>query len=226
MNLPRLVWIAVAMVALSTHVDAESQLWFDVSKLFPVRNDLSLGGDTGIRGMILNDFFLAYVRPTAAVEVHDRVSILGGVGLSYLFEDGPRDLIEIRPWGGVLARWPDFGQFGLRHYVRVEQRFLRIQNEVDLSVLRLRYRLGSVIPLPLGWRGRGIYVPVAVELFLNAAGDEIVRFINQSRFVAGVGYRMNDSWRIELNYTGIFIKIDATEGFQNPIHVFRIQIKG
>jgi hypothetical protein len=206
-----------------------AEVWFDISKYFPVSNSLSLGGDTGVRGFVFEEeFTVVYIRPSFQYLLRDSLSLHGGVGVFYAFQEGPVNLGEIRPWGGVKLRWPTFKSIYLENYFRADGRFLRTQ-EIDeyLSVLRLRHRIGTVLPIAdKKPGGEGFYLPVSFEVFFRGAGDIPARFINQTRFTVGLGYQLNSGWRLETSYNWIQFRPDAGDEFATIAHMFRIQIKG
>jgi len=74
--------------------------------------------------------------------------------------------------------------------------------------------------------GRGFYLPVSFEVFFPAAGDNTARFINQTRFTAGIGYRLTSGWRLETSYNWIQFRTDVRDEFVTTAHMIRIQIKG
>jgi hypothetical protein len=205
------------------------EIWFDIAKYYPLNSNLAIGGDTGLRGFVFEAGSNSlYVRPSLRFRTGDYLSFYGGVGLFYVFREGPFDANEIRPWGGVSLRWPTFRDVSIENYFRAEGRYLRSE-EIDqvLSVLRLRHKLSTV--LPLGNKqpgGAGLYLPVSAEVFFTAAGDTPARFINQTRFAVGVGYRLNPCWRIEFTYNSVRLRTDASDNFTTQIHLVRIQIKG
>jgi hypothetical protein len=230
-------WCLLSLVLLAIPLDCGAQdtdsnlaeVWFDLTKYFPVNNALSLGGDTGIRGLISEEDFTAiYIRPSLEYRYSEKLSLHGGVGLFHAFQDGLSDVNEIRPWGGIKLRWPAFRSIYLENYFRAEGRFLRPQ-EIDqfLSVLRLRHCFGTVLPLgEMKPQGKGFYAPVSFEVFFRGAGDIPARFINQTRFTVGIGYRLISGWRLQTSYNWIQLRSVARSEFETTAHMIRIQIKG
>jgi hypothetical protein len=207
-------------------------VWFDVSKYFRASGSLRLGGDSGVRGFVFEEEFVAvYVRPSFEYLWNDAVRLYGGVGLFHAFQDGPSDITEIRPWGGFSLRWPAFRSVYLENYFRAEGRFFRTRKieeiEQALSSLRLRHRIGTVLPIA-GKKpaGKGFYIPLSFEVFFRAAGDIPARFIDQTRFWIGIGYQLGSGWKLETSYSWIQLRNDTQEGFASTTHLIRIQIKG
>lgn len=223
-----LFWMLTGSLFAQSNVEGETQFWFDVTKFFPLADELGLGGDAGIRGFVLDgDWTVVYVRPTLKFDPLNTFSLRGGVGVFYAFQDGPKDIVEVRPWAGTLVRWPRIKKLRLQHRFRADLRF-RKRQQLDFytSVLRLRYRIGTTVPIGAQAGPKTFYIPISFELLMDSAGDLNARFINASRFVAGLGYRISDHWRIELNYTRILVRLDASDPLRSRFHVLRIQIKG
>ena len=227
------VWLCLWACALTTFClgqeGAGEEIWFDIGKYYPVGKDTALGGDTGVRGFFFEEGSrVLFVRPSLRYRPTGNLSLYGGLGLFYAFREGPFDANEIRPWGGISLRWPTFRTVHIENYFRAEGRFLGSE-QIDevLSVLRLRHKLGTV--LPLGNKqpgGVGFYLPVSFEVLFAAGGDIPARFINQTRLAVGLGYQINPCWRIELNYNNVRLRTDAGDDLATAIHLFRIQIKG
>jgi len=227
--------LSLILLTSALHCAAQSsgsnlgEVWFDASKYFPINNSLSLGGDAGIRGFVTEEDYAAiYIRPSFDYRFSDQVSLHGGVGMFYAFQDGPFDVGEVRPWGGVKLRWPAFRSIYLENYSRAEGRFLLVrETDERFSVLRLRHRIGTVLPIgDMTPGGKGFYLPVSFEVFFPAAGDNVARFINQTRFTVGIGYQLTSGWRLEISYNWIQFKTDARDEFVTTAHMIRIQIKG
>jgi len=209
---------------------ADKQVWVDLTKYYPLDKRVQLGGDTGLRGFFAFDdeWTAFFIRPSMTYVARGNLSFHGGVGLFYAFQDGHNDAWEVRPWAGVRLSWPRIGPLPVEHYFRAEERFIRIESRPDFqSVLRLRYRFGTNVPLsPDNGQVSRFYVPLSYEFFMNAGGDVPARFVNNTRFVLGLGCRVTPKWRIELNYTLISFRGSTRDSFYTAAHVFRIQIRG
>jgi len=209
---------------------ASEQIWFDVTDYFRINQGFSIGGDAGIRGMVFSDeeWMALYIRPSVSYRASRDLEFSGGLGLFQAFRPGPEDALEVRPWGGVRYMWPRSPKMTLEHYFRAEGRNVRLgQNQDFRSALRLRYRIATYLPITSEKStGRGIYLPLQYEWFMDAAGDVPARFINQNRFVAGFGYRLSSKWRFELQYTLVLFRESARDGFEPFAHVFRFRVLG
>ncbi|NOY48178.1 MAG: DUF2490 domain-containing protein [Chlorobi bacterium] len=97
------------------------------------------------------------------------------------------------------------GKLKLSHRYRFEQRF--IENDFKL---RLRYFLGLNIPLSKKEIGNNTYYISAYnEIFLNTKTS----IFDRNRVYAGIGYRINNSIKIEAGYMNQFFETTSRDQF-------------
>jgi opacity protein-like surface antigen len=101
------------------------------------------------------------------------------------------------------------GRVGLEHRIRLEQRWIGVpgasgslaNSEVWQRQNRVRYQLAVVVPLQgPGLDDREWYLTAFDEIFLNFGREITTNVFNQNRIAAGLGYRIQDNFRLELQY--------------------------
>jgi hypothetical protein len=120
----------------------------------------------------------------------------GGIALFTTFNKN-NTLWEIRPFQGFELNWPKIFSINLNHYFRSEERFFR-GNNVNTFLLRLRYRLSTTIQFSHTNSEKYFYTPLQLEWFFNY-GSDVDFQINEFRIVGGLGYVINNSWKVELD---------------------------
>ena len=101
------------------------------------------------------------------------------------------------------------GRLGLTHRLRLEQRWIGLpgaSGSLGTSAVwqrqnRIRYQLGLTLPL----QGRALddgewYLTAFDEVFLNFGREITTNVFNQNRIAAGLGYRVQKNFRLELQY--------------------------
>lgn len=171
------------------------------------------------------DWRVVYLRPSVLFTLNSRFAIQGGVGFFQSFR--LIDQLEIRPWQGLLVRWPKVGRVSFQNLVRLEERLLRSRFlEKAIVIWRLRYKLSATIPLNSTKVQEGtIYVPAYVELFTDLGGNIPKPSANRLRLSAGIGYKMPRDWAVEFSYIHQQARGGPLEEFLMGDHVFRIQFK-
>ena len=91
--------------------------------------------------------------------------------------------------------------------------------------MRSRYRFNVTFPITSpGIIDKTVSARVNVELFLDIGKSIEERFVNNYRYTAGLGYRFNPKWRLELLYVGEQSEAFSQEGFKVNSHI--IQVRG
>jgi hypothetical protein len=200
--------------------DPVAELWLDYNPTATVSPRIDLYGDVGYRVQLESGGFQRLVvRPNARYRFSERVSVEGGLGSFYTWNEGVANLWELRPWLGASAVWPRL-PFELQHVARLEGRFEYETREWGTQAsVRLRYRLrashrwGGKADQGRFWRLLG-----SVELFRSLGEEEGVA--NElMRLVAGVERGLGTAWRSRLEMT--FQKSGSlfTEGTFNQVIV-------
>lgn len=143
-----------------------------------------------------------FTRSQINYQINGISSLHGGVVLSYTIDGANGDIFELSPWLGTKIRWPSFWRFNFVHYVRVEER-----NRLELgigeewsSVVRMRYRLSSDIPLNhASITDKTVFAIMAYEFFSNeSGGSETFLRPATHRLDFGLGYTPNYRTRFEV----------------------------
>ena len=137
-------------------------------------------------------------------------------GAYFLLYPNPNDRParpEWRPWQEVSRKFKTrAGMFWPR--IRTEQRFIREYDGEDLqqgfSYNAFRVRLRCDWTLPLGETAdKGIYLAAGNEFFFGVKPGGFVAF-DQNRASAGVGYRFNPAFAVQLQYLNLFQQLNNT----------------
>ena len=176
----------------------QTQYWFDYDPLRYLNDALDLRSEVGLR---MNAEELGWTRATARIEFRERagsIRFTGGLGTIYTANPGDRDRIELRPFQGAMARWPDGHTFRLDHYVRVEERFeWGASGGTDASA-RVRYRLRTEFGRAARRPGGSWRFLLHVESFTTFAGDA-GQFDERGRFGIGIERSFNQKYRVRLD---------------------------
>ena len=80
--------------------------------------------------------------PQVRYNLGKKVFVIGGLGGYYTFNQVIDDRLEIRPFQGIMAKWPAIGNAALENYLRLEERVeFDTDNWNSKISLRLRLRL-------------------------------------------------------------------------------------
>ncbi len=103
------------------------------------------------------------------------------------------------------------GVFKFKHRFRFEQRFIE-----DDFKSRLRYFLSLSIPLnSLEIKKNTLYLSVYNELFLNTASE----LIDRNRLYGGIGYKINDTLKLELGYMNQFFETSSRDQINTIMYI-------
>ena len=195
--------------------------WSDFNGSYKLDEKWKLYGDAGYRTVfIINKFQRLYIRPSASYRLSSFSNLHAGIALFTTF-DKNNTLWEIRPFQGFEVNWPKIFSTNLNHYLRTEERFFR-GNIVNTFLLRLRYRLGTIIQFSQIESEQYFYTPLQLEWFFNY-GSDVDFQINEFRAVIGLGYVINNSWKVEFNT--IFDNLSASSDlfvFKDLVLRFRV----
>ena len=133
--------------------DVSNQLWADYYGYWHFKPTIQFYGDAGFRYLLEDGSWASVnIRPSVRFMQGNWIEPRGGLGLFYTYNEESSNQLEIRPWQGLMLRWPSISdRFHLHHYFRAEERFqFDTQDDWDLhGSFRLRYRIGTGIPLPI-----------------------------------------------------------------------------
>lgn len=226
----RIVFILFCSVSLNPFSPVEAadvQGWVDVGDFFNLTENLRVGGDIGYRKSVEGTSYSSFFgRPTVNYSFNRIISVWGGVGLFYQWE--PLTSLETRPWVGLVLGYPVIGRVSFANILRLEERLFEFEQRDDrLEIGRLRYRFKAVVPLNRSVVETGTwYLPVYFEVATRVWGDLPTGFVNLGRLSLGLGYRINEDWRLEVTYHQEQRRLGRTTEFRIDEHVVRVQIRG
>ncbi len=203
-------------IAYSQDSDTKFQNWFDFNAGYKLNRQWKIYGDAGYRIVFIsNKIHRVYVRSSTSFNINDIFILHGGFGAFETF-DSESSVTELRPFQGLEIKWPDNSLFPLNHYFRFEERFFS-GKPVSTFLFRARYRLGTAIQF-----NSALYSPLQLEWFASY-GSDIEFQLNEFRGVIGLGYVINNYWKLELNT--IFQNVKASSdlfSFNDIVFRFRV----
>jgi hypothetical protein len=196
--------------------ETQIQSWFDFNGNYKINQTFKLYGDTGYRLVYISEkFHRLYVRSSGSLNLNKIIIVHAGFGLFTTF-DNKSTLWEFRPFQGLEIKWPIILSIPINHYFRFEERFFS-GNTIRTFLFRARYRLGTILQF-----NTILYFPFQLEWFVNY-GSDIDFELNEFRGVFGLGYAINQAWKIELNT--IFQNISASSDlFSFNDIIFRLRV--
>ncbi len=206
-----------------------NQLWADYYRYWRLKPSVQFYGDMGFRYLIDDgSWWVANIRPSVRLMQGNWIEPRGGLGVFFTYNEQDSNQLELRPWQGALIRWPTVNdRLHLHHYFRAEER-LQWQTQMDWEFsaqLRLRYRIGSGLPLPILHPAHHFSVPLSAEWFLNMGDDLNERFFSRARYTVGIRDTINDRWSVELLFTLQESRSSAEESFDLSDRLFQVRIR-
>jgi hypothetical protein len=206
----------------------DHQFWMNYTLSIPINEQLSWGGDIGIRGLGTNqNWNQLLIRPTISYKFKKPMSIAGAMAWFGTFNKVDNNISEFRIHQDFNAKWPDLGVIEFFYRLRIEQRFFFYQNEIpNASRVRVRALIG-IETQDLKWFGarRPIYFQSILEAFKTLNKSEALEvFINQSRLHIALGHRISNNFRYELHYIAQRAKLFNAEGNSVDHNIYRIRL--
>lgn len=129
---------------------------------------------------------------------------------------------ENRIWQQLLMK-NNIGKFFFEHRYRVEQRWLKSQNNNSYRD-RIRYLLRMNIPLNKKTiENNTLYVSIYDELFINITSNPFDR----NRLFGAVGYQFGNGLNLQLGYMAQTVNISTKHYFQTAVnYAFDLKNKG
>ena len=210
------------------------QTWADIRTVYNFTDAFAYDGDQGTRGILsAEDWNLLYFRPSVKYKSTKHLSLRGGVGLFFLFQE--INSTELRPWQGAQVFWQVLNELRFDQYVRLEQRFVDLRS-TDTGArtgartgyqfaLRLRYRVRARSrPQPLLGIPTPTFGMIAYEFFFNLESIIPDSEFKMDRFYAGVGNDVSSKWTVQLHYIYIRLRGDDRVGINATDHVLRMRL--
>ena len=201
------VLLVVCSGAVAQEREVSEQLWVDYNPRWTDRSHREIYGDLGVRTVLDGDQWRFVLRPGVRGPV-GAFRLAGGVGIFYTANELIADRLEIRPFQGISADWPN-KRVRLQHYLRLEERLEWRTDDWTLDAsLRGRYRLQVDYSFSGFSSGSDWRVLFHIEPFLTLAGNA-GNFDEQVRIGAGAGRNVGSSVRVRVDLT--WQKVDINE---------------
>ena len=185
--------------------DEFREFWTDISLLFPINEKIKIGGDAGIRGTFTNNVWRQfYIRPQIQYQLLPILSLTGGIASFNTFNDDIGNVYEFRIFQDADLKWPEFKWVSVFHRLRLEQRFLNYQDNIDSDFsFRGRYLIGGRSRNFSLFGGEQDFFGMAMfEPFFPLGKDVTEVLANRTRWYLALGYEVSENLRIELHYIG------------------------
>ena len=195
------------------------QLWLDYNPRWTDPSHRELYGDLGLRSAVgANEWVRFVARPGIRGPVgHFRLA--GGIGTWYTVNKQLPNRLEIRPFQGISAVWPNRQRFRLRHYLRIEERLQWATDDWTFDAsLRGRYQLQVDYSFS-GFTSRSDWRALFhVEGFVTVAGDAGL-FNERLRIGVGLGRNVGSVLRIRADLT--WQKVGTNDHLYIRLRVFQ-----
>ncbi len=215
---------------------SDTQGWIEYQYRQRINDKLQGSWSLGYRELIsaadrLSEWSRSHLRGDIVYSYSEHFSFEAGLGGYYTSVKELGNLFEFRTWQGTLVRWPlvkmPKRQFALRHRLRLEQRWLDESGTSGTEFgLRLRYRLGTGIPLNSSTiEAKTLYLPLGGELFYDI-GDETAELLaTRVRLGTGLGYVLSDNWALEFRYMVQRSRDTILDQFTITDHIIDLRIR-
>jgi hypothetical protein len=202
------------------------QFWIDFNPSWSVTEKFQLFGDLGYRTFIGDiPFSRFYIRPSLKYRLNRISEISGGIGA--FFDTHKKDLsfLEIRPWQGLMVYWPGWGNLGINHCIRLEERFRYLTtNQSSGFSLRGRYQLSARYDFLKKESGQFWFLSAHGEIFVPLGKELEELFRYNSRISLGIGHHLASDWQFHLLYTAQTSRSGPGDILKVSDHILRIRI--
>lgn len=213
--------------------DYSNQVWLDFNpRWVPGGGKIILDASLAYRTIFPQDWnrysigmgvrYSPFIQRSESSTALQYLQFRAGIRDFYTASIGDNNLNELRLYQGVRVQWPTFRRVLLLHYVRVEERFEKVEGtDTRDFTARFRYRLTSkfrfIKPALID-----LYFPLSMELFLSAS--EGLYFNDVTRITPGVGYDFTDQFSTEFHLSYHFSRNSGTDSFENNTLVYRLRV--
>ncbi|MEH0154703.1 DUF2490 domain-containing protein [Limibacter armeniacum] len=208
------------------------QFWMDYIAYYEKSDKVQYYGDAGFR-LLWDDrtWLRVSVRPSINYRISPKFELRAGVGLFFINNaDVLRDQLELRPFQGIIIKWPSIWWVNISHYIRVEQRVIywlngRGEENGWESEVRLRYKLSAKAYLPIQNTDIKYYATINYEFFFdtNKSFNEFLR--NKARIGFGMGCSWDPSWELEALLNFQRSRLDINDDFDTSDIVLQVKLK-
>lgn len=221
--------IAVLWAVSAVAGDLVPQVWADYHGHFYLSPDWEFYGDGGARYQWDDPKWASvYIRPSIRLHgLYRKPSELrGGLGVFYNHNEDASNTLEIRPWLGLLIKRPRIGPLTISNYIRLEERLFDTLDDNEWShSTRLRYRIGTKIPLKPATREQYYFIPLSFEWFWDVGKEVDDVFSDRLRLDVGVGRIFSYVWTAEFHLVLQDARESEDQTFSGENLIFRFQVK-
>ncbi len=214
---------------LSAQDDITTQLWTYYRQSWTWKPKWEPFGDAAYKIRLDEVNWMQWqVFPSVRYLANATVDLRGGVGLIYTGQENAVNTLEIRPYQGTRLTWPRLERFDFYHLIRLEERFLFQTGAKPSASLRLRYKLGTVIPIGdviehiTGYNRTSI--PLSIEIFFDGGGIE-EQFGSRLRISAGFAYVFSATWSTDINLIVQESRSTDTGDFTTSDIIFQVDLR-
>ena len=204
----------------------DNQLWFDVVPHFEINDRMDFYGDGSYRTSTSGDKFnRLMVRPSVRFHWTYELDLIGGLGLTFTWEEEDYNTVELRPYQGIRLSWPKIWRMNFKFRALIEERLIWNNNKEFDPNLRLRLRVKTNFPINKpSMDYKTVYIPMSYEVFGNVGPAVVERFRNQSRAKIGLGYVFSEKWMGEFEFA--FQRSRSTSGDESILYdrIFRFKL--
>lgn len=224
-SLAGIFFASVGLSPLYAQSDIDNQFWTDATIVYQFNDRWSYAGDMGIRGLFTNkEWNQVYARPTFVYQINASLDLRTGVSFFQTWNKNAEHQQELRLHQEANLKWPNIAGYLINHMLRFEERFFFNEiSENDISA-RVRYRPTLETPdFSIFGNRKKMYGTVGIDMFvpLGQASPEL--FINNYRLIAGMGYRISEVYKLQLEYFRQRSRSLSDNGFKTAQNVVRIR---
>ena len=214
---------------LSAQDDVTAQLWLYYRDTWDWKAKWEPFGDAAYKIRLDEVNWMQWgVLPSLRYLASATLDLRGGLGVIYTGQEDATNTLELRPYQGTRLTWPRLKRFHFYHLIRLEERFVFQTGENPSASLRLRYKLGTVIPIGnviehiTGYNRTSI--PVSIELFFDV-GDVEEQFASRLRISAGFAYIFSAAWSADINLIIQESRSSVTRAFTTSDIIIQVDLR-
>lgn len=203
------------------------EFWTDITLFFPINEKLSIGGDAGIRGTFTNNVWRQfYIRPQIEYQLFPIFDLTGGIASFNTFNNDIGNAYEFRIFQDANLSWPEFKWVSVFHRLRLEQRFLNYQDDIESDFsFRGRYLIGFRSNNFSLFGGEKDFFALAMfEPFFPLGKDVTEVLANRTRWYFALGYEISENLRIELHYISQRSNLLSVDDLKTTESIFRFRV--
>ncbi len=206
----------------------DEQLWFEYMGNYSFANSFNLENALVYSTIMSDQKWRAYdYTPTLEYSLNQRFDFQAGLTLSYTNQTKTDNSFEVRPMLGTRIFFTPNRRIQTRLLLRYEMRnFKNLETKEWETVWRPRVRFESLMPInKKNYYEDNMWYGILDFEFLLTNNDVGERFANRSRLRAGIGYRLNYSFRFEFIYMLQNSKNGIDSQFESTDNIFRFRVK-